>query len=179
MTITSSRREPFASYRTIGILSLSLIFTFSQGCGYLGARNKELVGGAQFMAGDYEASTKTLEESIAIKPKSTSALALLGWSYFKQEELDKATETFENLYAINDRDPDAHEGLAWCYSKKGRYQDSIREFNALLGLDSKRYSAFTRPRRGTHHEGGVCISRQSSFSHVLCTCLFFYDLSEQ
>ena len=78
-----------------------------------------------------------LEKAVAIFPKYSRALLLLGTAYMDERHWDKAEATLRQLLAIEPKATAGHLALGEIYLDEKKYSDSESELKSAISLDPK------------------------------------------
>lgn len=78
-----------------------------------------------------------LEKAIAIFPKYSAALLLLGTAYMDQQQWDKAEATLRQVLTIEPKATAAHLALGKLYLNQQKYSQSEAELLSAIALDPK------------------------------------------
>jgi Tfp pilus assembly protein PilF len=92
---------------------------------------------ALLKAHNVEEGIAHLEKAVAIYPKYSAALLLLGTAYMDQRQWDKAETTLRHVLVIEPKATAAHLALGELYLNQRKYPDSQTELLSAITLDPK------------------------------------------
>lgn len=94
-----------------------------------------MIGKTYFMLGDFDKSTKELEEGLRLAPKDYDIAYTLGLAYLRQRQLAPAKQLYERMIAqLGDR-PQLRVLIGRAYRETGFLPESIEEFKKAIALD--------------------------------------------
>jgi tetratricopeptide (TPR) repeat protein len=88
-------------------------------------------------SGEADSAKTMLGEVLKREPKNSKALVDLGMIYYNAKDIDTAVKYYSKALAIDPRNAEAHYDLGLAFAETGVLLEAIREFRAVLDIESE------------------------------------------